>query len=162
MNYFNLELTLTQKKFIDEMKMLKKKTNPTVENLKEVAHRNAILILEDEFRCEKEKKSELIVLDMELEDLQEKAVESHDVKKDKKMVELLLKMENQEKAIAYSHMMLRNIFNSSSEQYQSIIKLYRQDEEGLTRILNKYLLDILEEENQLPFDYFINWERYPD
>ncbi len=115
--------------------------NKAIDNSKEVAHKNAILILEDEFIFKKYQKFELIVFDMGLEEVQLTKVSKSDDNY-KKHIKLTFQIENKEKAITYIHYKLLGI--RASGMLKTVFnKMLTKERKEYISILNKFLLDIL-------------------
>jgi len=152
MNYLKLEPTAMSEgwyEVITSRMSRGSKEDKARDDSREVAHRNAILILKDEFMCEKDKKSELIVFDMELEEGQIKRIVNNT-----EIIRLQFKAENMNNSITYIHKLLKNLIRDNKNIENINIK-NATDKNYMSRILNKCLLNILEEDISLPFDYFL-------
>ncbi len=144
MYYLEIELTKGQREWWQTVNSRfdhGKKENEARDDSKNVALRNAILILEDEFKCKKDKKEELIVFDVELEKNQFCKKEDNY----KKHTELISKIENKANSIGYIYHRLLDI--KRSDMLDIIFKKIETcEKEAYVRILNKFLLEVLKEE----------------
>ncbi len=143
MNYLKLEITEDQKGWLEAITSIfshGEREDKARDDSKKVAHKNAILILEDEFKCEKDKKLELIVFDMEMVESQMVEVSSTHIS-NKIFVELECKVENKEHAITYICHRLKQM-----EDDKKVVKYIVEKMDIYSNILNKLLLEVLKEE----------------
>lgn len=153
MDYLKLELNERQNmrnRAIHPFRVSSQEEADEIDIIIEITRNNAILVLEDELKEKNDKKLELIIFDMEMDEFQIKKASRNSVHKMSE--ELERKIECREYAIAYICYRLHGM----NEEYSTVQKMLKGllmnentiDDKAISRILNKFLLDKLKEEQK--------------